>query len=218
MQNAGSRPENRGYRLMQIFVKICGLTTPDALRAAVETGADALGFVFADSPRKVSVTEARALVRGLPDALVRVAVMRHPTQAEWDEVANGFAPHWIQTDAQDFSRLRVDPAVRRMPVYRDQPDLDTAAVEQEEQCLFEASESGAGEQADWNIASSLATKTRLMLAGGLTPQNVVTAIEQVRPWGVDVSSGVERSRGVKDPDKIAAFINAVRELECADAG
>jgi len=203
---------------MSIFVKICGLTTSDALSAAVETGADAVGFVFADSPRKVSVVDATALVRDLPDTLIRVAVMRHPTQAEWDEVAYGFSPQWLQTDAQDFSHLHIDEGVRRMPVYRDRPNLDTAAVEQEEQCLFEASESGAGQQADWNIARSLTRKTRLMLAGGLTPQNVGMAIQQVRPWGVDVSSGVERSRGVKDPERIAAFIKVVRELECADAG
>jgi len=203
---------------MSVFVKICGLTTAEAVAAAVESGADAVGFVFADSPRKVSVAEAAALVRDLPDSQVRVAVMRHPTQADWDEVENEFAPHWIQTDARDFSRLHIDQKFNRMPVYRDQPDLDTAALEQEEQCLFEASVSGAGQQADWTIAHTLARKTRLMLAGGLTPQNVGAAIRRVRPWGVDVSSGVERSRGVKDPERIAAFINAVRELECADAG
>ena len=203
---------------MPIFVKICGLSTSEALSAAVETGADAVGFVFSDSPRKVSVAAAAALVRDLPDTLIRVAVMRHPTQAEWDEVASGFAPQWIQTDARDFSQLHIDEEVRRMPVYRDQPNLDTEAVEQEEQCLFEALESGAGQLADWKIARLLTRKTRLMLAGGLTPQNVGAAIRQVQPWGVDVSSGVEKSRGVKDPERIAAFINAVRELECADAG
>ena len=105
-----------------------------------------------------------------------------------------------------------------MPVYRDQANLDMAAVEREEQCLFEASESGAGQLADWKIARLLSRKTRLMLAGGLTPRNVGAAIRQVQPWGVDVSSGVEKSRGVKDPEQIAAFVNAVRQMECADAG
>ena len=203
---------------MPVFVKICGLTSADAVRAAVEAGADAVGFVFADSPRRISVAEAAGLASDLPDRLVRVAVMRHPTQAEWDEVAKGFIPDWIQTDAEDFSGLQISADVRRMPVYRDRPSLDTKAVAGEEQCLFEASVSGAGKQADWTIAESLAAKTRLMLAGGLTPGNVGAAIRKVRPWGVDVSSGVERSRGVKDPDRIEAFIKAVRELECADAG
>jgi phosphoribosylanthranilate isomerase len=97
---------------MSVFVKICGLTTAEALDAAVETGADAVGFVFAESPRKMSVAEAVALVRDLPDTVVRFAVMFHPTQAEWDEVAAGFAPDWIQTDAQDFSRLDIAPGKR----------------------------------------------------------------------------------------------------------
>ena len=203
---------------MPVFVKICGLTSADAVRAAVEAGADAVGFVFADSPRRISVAEAAGLASDLPDRLVRVAVMRHPTQAEWDEVAKGFIPDWIQTDAEDFSGLQISADVRRMPVFRDRPSLDTKAVAGEEQCLFEASVSGAGKQADWTIAESLAGNTRLMLAGGLTPGNVGAAIRKVRPWGVDVSSGVERRRGVKDPDRIEAFIKAVRELECADAG
>jgi phosphoribosylanthranilate isomerase len=203
---------------MPVFVKICGLTSADALHAAVEAGADAVGFVFADSPRRISVAEAAGLVSDLPDTLVRVAVMCHPSQAEWDEVAKGFTPDWIQTDAEDFSGLQISADVRRMPVYRDRPSLDTKAVAGEAQCVFEASLSGAGKQADWTIAESLAAKTRLMLAGGLTTENVGAAIRKVRPWGVDVSSGVETSRGVKDPDRIAAFIKAVRELECADAG
>lgn len=203
---------------MPVFVKICGLTTADALRAAVDAGADAVGFVFAESPRRIAVADAADLIRDLPDRLIRVAVMHHPTQVECNEVAEVFRPDWIQTDAEDFSGLHVMADIRRMPVYRDGPDLDRSAVANEEQCLYEAAVSGAGRQADWNVARELADKTRLMLAGGLTPENVGTAIRQVRPWGVDVSSGVERVRGIKDPDRIAAFINAVRELECADAG
>ena len=203
---------------MAVFVKICGLTAVEALAAAVESGADAVGFVFADSPRQISVTRAAALADALPKTVVRVAVMRHPTQAEYHEVAEGFAPDWIQTDAQDFFQLEISEDVRRMPVYRDQANLDTAAMEREAQCLFEASESGAGQLADWKIARLLTSKTRLVLAGGLTPQNVGAAIRQVQPWGVDVSSGVEKSRGVKDPERIAEFIKAVRQMECADAG
>ena len=203
---------------MTVFVKICGVTSAEALRAATEAGADAVGFVFAESPRRLSVAEAAELAADLPDTLVRVAVMFHPTQAEFDEVAAGFKPDWIQTDAEDFSMLNISPDIGRMPVYRDAPDLDDSAMANEEQCLYEAPVSGAGHKADWNLARVLANKTRLMLAGGLTPENIGTAIRQVRPWGVDVSSGVERVRGIKDPDRIVAFINAVRELECADAG
>jgi phosphoribosylanthranilate isomerase len=203
---------------MAIFVKICGLTSPEIVNAAIEAGADALGFIFADSPRKVSVDLACRITRDLPAHIVRVAVMRHPTQAQWDEIAAGFSPDWLQADAIDFAQLAVDKAVVRMPVFRDSPDLDVAAVAASPQALFEAPASGVGQQADWDRAAQLATSTRLMLAGGLDAANVAGAIGQVSPWGVDVSSGVEVRRGVKDQDKIAAFIAAVRETEKLNAG
>ena len=198
---------------MAIFVKICGLTTEADVVAAVEAGADALGFVFAESPRRVTVERAAALTRDVPASIVRVAVMRHPTPAEWQEVESGFRPDWLQTDVADFDRLDRGTGVERMPVYRDSPALDEDQVAREQRVLFEAASSGIGERADWALAARLAVATRLMLAGGLDPDNVADALRQVRPWGVDVSSGVERRRGVKDPNKIAAFVNAVRELE-----
>jgi phosphoribosylanthranilate isomerase len=105
-----------------------------------------------------------------------------------------------------------------MPVFRDSASLDADAVAAAPQALFEAPVSGAGKQADWGRAAELARTTRLMLAGGLDPANVTAAIRQVAPWGVDVSSGVEVRRGVKDKDKIAAFIEAVRKTENIDAG
>lgn len=197
---------------MTVFVKVCGLSTPEDVAAAVSAGADAIGFVFAESPRRVSVAAAAELTREVPASIVRVAVMHHPTPDEWAEVAAGFGPDWLQTDVEDFGGLELG-AVVRMPVYRDTTELDVAAIAGEEQVLFEAPRSGAGERADWERAAALAKSTRLMLAGGLDPDNVRTAIETVHPWGVDVSSGVERVRGVKDPDRIAAFIRAARELE-----
>jgi len=198
---------------MTVFVKVCGLSTAADIAAAVDAGVDAIGFVFAESPRRVSVDEAARLTRDVPASIVRVAVMRHPTQAEWDDVAAGFGPDWLQTEAGDFAALDVADGVQRMPVFRDVAELDVEALGRAPRVLFEAARSGAGERADWDTAARLATSTQLMLAGGLDPDNVAAAIRKVRPWGVDVSSGVERSRGVKDPDRIAAFVNAVRELE-----
>ena len=193
---------------MAVFIKICGLTSFEMASAAVEAGADAVGFVFAESPRKVSVAAAREIASRLPANVIRVAVMRHPMQAEWDEVAAGFRPDWLQTDAEDFAHLDIGADVIPMPVFRDSAALDAATVAAAPQALFEAPVSGAGQQADWQRAAELARTTRLMLAGGLDPDNVAVAIAQVAPWGVDVSSGVESSRGSKDRDKIAAFIQA----------
>lgn len=198
---------------MTVFVKICGLTSPDIVRAAVDSGADAIGLVFADSPRRVSVAEARDITRDLPAHIIRVAVMRHPTQAEWDEVAQGFFPDWLQTDAEDFARLAIGDDFGRMPVFRDSNSLDAEAIARAPQALFEAPVSGSGQLADWGRAAELACTTRLMLAGGLTPDNVAAAIREVSPWAVDVSSGVEMRRGVKDKAKIAAFIEAAKNVK-----
>lgn len=203
---------------MSIWIKICGLTSVDAVEAAVRAGADAIGFVFAESPRKVSVRWARELAQDIPPTMMRVAVMRHPTQKAWAEVALGFEPDWLQTDAEDFANLDIESGVQRLPVYRDKPDLEFDAVATQQRVLFEGPDSGHAQQVDWKRASSLAGVTQLVLAGGLDDRNVGDAIRQVRPWGVDVSSGVERSRGEKDPEKIAAFISAVRKVERSDAG
>lgn len=206
---------------MRVFIKICGLSTPRAVREAIHAGADAIGFVFAESPRQVTPKRAAQLCRDVSPAIIRVAVMRSPTPDEWRRVADEFAPDWLQTEAEDFTRLDLPESISHLPVFRDTPALDMTAVSREELVLFEAAESGQGVQADWQRAATLVTamgaERQLVLAGGLTPENVGAAIATVRPWGVDVSSGVESRRGVKDPERIAAFMAAVREAESKNA-
>jgi phosphoribosylanthranilate isomerase len=198
---------------MRVWVKICGLTTAADVRAAIEAGVDAVGFVFAASPRRLVPEDAAELAAGVPAGIVRVAVMRHPLTEEWDEVAAIVRPDWLQAEARDFQALRLPRGTRALPVYRDVPGLDTAALAREDQALFEAPASGVGRAPDWARARGLAPLTRLVLAGGLHADNVAEALRRVRPWGVDVSSGVEASRGVKDPARIAAFVRAVRRAE-----
>jgi phosphoribosylanthranilate isomerase len=206
---------------VRIFVKICGLSTPRAVSEAIHAGADAIGFVFAESPRQVTPKRAAQLCRDVSPAIIRVAVMRNPTPDEWQRVADEFAPDWLQTEADDFARLEIPEGISRLPVFRDTPTLDLTAFSREELVLFEAAESGQGVQADWRRAAELVVgmgaDRQLVLAGGLTPENVGAAIATVRPWGVDVSSGVESRRGVKDPERIAAFMAAVREAESNNA-
>lgn len=195
---------------MSVYIKICGLTDDRAVDAVAEAGVSAAGFVFASSPRRVSVREAASLADRLPPDIVRVAVMRHPQQAQVSEVCDLLAPEFVQTDAEDFTTVALSGVSRPLPVYRAGrrlPDRLPPLV------LFEGPVSGSGEVADWEQARELATQTRLILAGGLTPENVAEAIGIVRPYGVDVSSGVESSPGRKDPERIRRFVAAVRAAE-----
>lgn len=194
-----------------MFVKICGLTTRDAVAVAVEAGADAIGFVFAASPRQIEPDEAFALCRDVPAGIVRVAVMHHPDAQAWNDVRERFRPDWLQTDAADFSVLDLGTACAALPVYRDsdvtEPDHWPAPI------LFEGPRSGTGTTADWRKAAAVARRTDVVLAGGLDPANVGAAIAAVAPWGVDVSSGVESRPGEKDPAKIIDFIARARAAE-----
>jgi phosphoribosylanthranilate isomerase len=193
-----------------MFVKICGMNSPEAVAAAVEAGADALGFVFAESPRQVTVAQAKGLCAGLPPNVVRIAVMRHPHKEHWQRVVETFEPNWLQTDAEDFRWITLPPGCQALHVYRD--TNAPADSDLPDRLLYEGTHSGSGLVADWDEAHGLARVAEVILAGGLTVDNVGDAIRFVRPWGVDVSSGVERERGVKDPARIKEFVARVRAI------
>jgi phosphoribosylanthranilate isomerase len=189
-----------------IWVKICGLTSRDAVEAAVAAGADAVGFVFAPSKRQVTSAQATQLAQDVPRRIPRVAVMLHPTQSQLDEVWSGFRPDVLQTDVEDLETLRVPVGLAVMPVVR----AVGRALARHPRILFEGPVSGAGSTSDWQTAAHLARTTQLVLAGGLNATNVADAIAAVRPFGVDVSSGVEASPGVKDPTRIHEFVRRAR--------
>ena len=196
---------------MSLLVKICGLRKADDVKAAVSAGADAVGFVFAESVRRISPADARKLTQYLPKRVRRVAVMRHPAQSEWREVLDTFAPDVLQTDIEDFESLDVPDSVERWPVIREGYagiDGKLPAV-----FLYEGRRSGAGQTVDWPRAAAIATRGRMILAGGLGVDNIATAIRTVHPHGVDVSSGVESRPGRKDPGLIQLFIKAARAAE-----
>lgn len=196
---------------MSILVKICGLKTAADVEAAVAAGADAVGFVFAESVRRSSPEAAAAACASLCNDVRKVAVMRHPDNDEWQEVLLGFRPDVLQTDLGDFDRLDIPDTVTCLPVMREgDPALDGDLPGA---FLYEGAASGQGETVDWQRAAVIAQRGRLVLAGGLCPENVAEAIAAVRPFGVDVSSGVESEPGVKSPELIAEFIAAVRAAE-----
>jgi phosphoribosylanthranilate isomerase len=196
---------------MTLFIKICGLRTADDVAAAVASGADAIGFVFAESLRRVTPTAAARAAAGAPARIKRVAVMRHPEPALWQEVLDGFRPDVLQTDADDLEALDVPAATATWPVYREGRPVPPASIAGT--WLYEGPASGAGNAVDWKLAAGYALRGRMILAGGLDAGNVARAIATVAPWGVDVSSGVESAPGVKDPDLISRFIRAARAAE-----
>jgi phosphoribosylanthranilate isomerase len=192
-----------------LWIKICGLRTTAAIEVAAEAGADAVGFVFhASSPRHLEPAAARALQGAVPRGVERVAVFLHPAQALVDAALEAIAPDWVQADADDLGALRLPPGQRVLPVLRSGGALPVSLPAR---CLYESGRSGSGERADWAAASGLARRTQLVLAGGLDPSSVAEAMRAVRPFGVDVSSGVERESGVKDAARIREFIRAARE-------
>ncbi|HEY2808031.1 MAG TPA: phosphoribosylanthranilate isomerase [Steroidobacteraceae bacterium] len=190
-----------------MWIKICGLTTPAAVSAALAAGVDALGFVFAESTRRLTPEYAAQLARPARGRVRCIAVTRHPLQREIDQMLEVFAPDVLQGDLGELAALRLPAALERLPVLRalnDAPAVPPARI------LFESAVSGAGITADWEAAGVLARRSELVLAGGLTSSNVGAAIGAVRPFGVDVSTGVEVRPGVKSPAAIAQFVQAAR--------
>ena len=193
-----------------MLVKICGLSDERHVNHAVAAGADAVGFVFAESLRQVAPQHARAISKDVPPSVKRVAVMLHPSNEDWLKVLDVFAPDILQTDADDYDALDVPYTVERWPVFREgvsSPGDDATTY------LFEGARSGQGETVNWARAAKLAKRGRMILAGGLAADNVAEAITMVRPFGVDVSSGVESSPGQKSSKLISEFIDAARAAE-----
>lgn len=201
---------------MRRLVKICGLRDAAAVEAAVAAGADALGFVFAESVRRISPADAAALSEHVPEGVLRVAVMRHPDGELWQEVLSVFRPDILQTDADDFAQLAVPADVVRWPVIRETEFAEDANLP--ETFVYEGAASGRGRRVDWQRAARLARQGRMILAGGLDRDNVREAIAAVAPFGLDVSSGVESAPGVKDPGLIREFVRAVRSNERGSTG
>ncbi|MGH8133815.1 MAG: phosphoribosylanthranilate isomerase [Steroidobacteraceae bacterium] len=193
-----------------MWIKICGMTTPDAIAAALEARVDAIGFVFAESSRQITPEAAAQLARPARGRVRCVAVMRHPAQAALEQILGVFRPDVLQTDESDLKALRLPAALELLPVLRADGD---ALASLPRRILFEGPASGSGQTGDWAAARSHALRTQLVLAGGLNSRNVAAAMAAVQPFGVDVSSGVEERPGVKSPLEILKFVSAVRAEE-----
>lgn len=192
---------------MTRFVKICGITSHDAAEASAEAGADAIGFVFSPSPREMRVADARRIADGVRDRIEIVAVFRDEPQDHIRRVVEGLDPDIVQAD---FEAMPVGLDVAVLPVLRE----GQTRVLPEGMFLYEGPQSGVGQSVDTEMARDVAARGSMVLAGGLTPHNVAGLIKTVRPYGVDVSSGVEVAPGEKEPKLIRKFIlEALSELE-----
>jgi len=199
---------------MKPLVKICGLSDAASVDAAIDAGADAVGFVFAESVRRVSAKHAVRIAAHVPAHIRKVAVMLHPTAAQWQEVRSIFQPDILQTDSADFEHLEVPDGIGRWPVLRESQAHANYAWP--DVFVYEGTASGTGERVDWQLAAQHARRGKMVLAGGLDSNNVAEAIRAVAPFGVDVSSGVEAAPGKKDAAKIRAFIQAAKAAGSTD--
>ncbi len=203
---------------MHIHIKICGFTEPVGLQAALDAGVDSIGLVLDPSPRQLTIKQAVALAQHIPDGVDVVAVCGRPSVDEVSNIAAGLSPTFIQLMADALPPAECGFSI--IPAFEDGGDLlervskycDTQEHPQP-LVLADGPRPGSGVLADWDRVERLSNRTRLMLAGGLNADNVTEAILRMKPFGVDVSSGVESSPGVKDPEKIRAFVAAVRHAE-----
>jgi phosphoribosylanthranilate isomerase len=221
------------------LVKICGLRDPAHALAAAKAGADFIGLVFAESRRRVSVEQARAIVCALGEPLAAaggggvqiemllqrkrplvVGVFADAGAAAINRTADAVGLDLVQLSGDEpwslCSRLS-RPAIKTVHVRPESSAADVLGNIQGDAALVlldthaEGALGGTGRPFDWAVAAEVAHRFPIVLAGGLTPENVGEAVRRVRPWAVDVSTGVETD-GVKDVEKICAFIAAVREV------
>jgi phosphoribosylanthranilate isomerase len=200
-------------------IKICGNTRKEDVDLAVELGVDLLGFIFGPSKRHIDVDQARELIGDVPDTVERVGVfvsepveviahaveacgltavqIYRPITPEDRELGVTLLPALRVRNGEDLDALRFEP--------RDHPLLDTWASD--------TTGGGTGKTWDWGQASRLARRYPILVSGGLTPTNVRDAVDRLRPWGVDVCSGVEAEPGRKNHEKLRAFVEAVRRVD-----
>ena len=205
--------------MSRVRIKICGLTRVEDVSSAVEAGADAVGFVFTESPRRISAECARELVNYVPSGVLRVGLFLNQDRSEITRVVNS-----VSLDVLQFHGSETE---RECNAY-DLPWLKAVAMENSESArqaerdfpnamglLLDSHKTGkrggSGKVFDWSFSRPLSKP--VWLAGGLNPENVAEAVRIVNPYAVDVSSGVEESPGIKDKARIKAFVNAVREFE-----
>jgi phosphoribosylanthranilate isomerase len=207
--------------MARVRVKICGITTPDDARLAVEAGADAIGLIFADSPRQVSLNQATHIVAALPPWVAPVGVFVNQAPQDILHIARELRLGAIQFHGDEMPCVLEDVArgFKVVKAFRIATAGDLAdALDYLAQCRphaalidarVEGQRGGTGQAAPWSLVAPMRTKFwPLILGGGLNPENVAEAVRLVQPYAVESSSGVERAPGQKDPDLVRNFVRA----------
>lgn len=198
-----------------MIVKICGITRLEDARAAVAAGASAIGFIFwPNSPRFIDPFRAKQIARQIPPFATVVGVFVNQSSAYINAVSSLVGLGVVQLHGDESPDMLDEirrPVLKALSGHAiDNADLWPARVTLLIDANDPARRGGTGATADWNAAAAVAATRRVILAGGLNAANVRQAIQTVRPFGIDVSSGVESAPGIKDPERIAALFEAVR--------
>ena len=200
-----------------MFIKICGITNEDDALLAVALGADAIGFVFAPSVRQINAQKVYDITRRLPPEILTVGVFRdeHPKRVIELVHTSGVKAAQLHGHERPEDVLAVSQHVRTVIKGVSAGGVDASRAHQfhTPYILVDAPSPGSGKVFDWHLAAEVPVTVNLILAGGLTADNVAAGIAQVNPWGVDVSSGVESESGKKDPLLLKRFIDAARHAE-----
>ncbi|MGI8911091.1 MAG: phosphoribosylanthranilate isomerase [Rubrobacteraceae bacterium] len=202
-----------------IKVKICGITNPEDARVAAEAGADAIGLLFAESPRRVSVEQAREISAAIPEGVLKVGVFVDEEPKEVLRVAREAGLDVAQLHGDEtqeaVAKIRAG-GLRVMKALRVRNAEALAEIERYEADLFlldaysEKARGGTGERFDWGLAKSLGERGNIVVSGGLGPENVREAIEFFEPYGVDASSSLEDAPGKKNHERVRRFVSAAK--------
>lgn len=210
--------------MRRVRVKICGTKTPEIALAAADAGADAIGLVFAPSRRRVTVGEATRIVAALPPFITPVAVFVDAPEDEVASIVHGLSINTVQLHGEEPPEMCEwlrGQGIRVIKALRVGDALDPAIVERYRAASailldtkVDGVLGGTGRTFDWTAARGLAERFRIVVSGGLNSENVTAALDILRPYGVDVSSGVETD-DEKDPAKIRNFVDRVRRWEAS---
>jgi phosphoribosylanthranilate isomerase len=196
------------------WIKVCGVTTAEAVSAAASVGVDAIGFVFAESPRRVTPERAFRLAAPIRGRMACCAVVRRTSQAEVDEILQVLRPDMLQVDVGELDGLKLPRTLQVLPVASTR---SRAPADLPERMLLERPPTDDGAGWDEDGIRGLSRRTRLVLAGGLDAGNVGPLVRSLAPFGVDVSRGVEIEPGIKGIELIRRFVQAARTIHGAIA-